>query len=385
MFSQFNQQYLWSLGVMSGTSLDAIDLAMLKTDGEIIIEHGAVKNIAIPDDLRQKLQDLMGEQALTCNQKLIKPTIHNNINIDFLSIEQQYSNLVANAICEFIADITDKPDIIGFHGQTIIHRPHQAITWQLGNANIIAQQTGIGVISDFRRRDMAAGGQGAPLVPIYHAALAHNLPKPIALLNIGGVANVTYIGDAGELIAFDTGAGNALLNDFVRSHTGENYDDGGKYAAAGKADLGIVEQALQHDYFNKTPPKSLDRNQFDAQISNAISELGLHDGAATLMQFTVASIIKSQQFFPKPAKKWVICGGGVHNKAMMQSLQSQLNVLTQFNVPVIASEQLGWRSDFVEAEAFAYLAVRSLRGLPLTFPSTTGVNHAVTGGVFCQS
>jgi anhydro-N-acetylmuramic acid kinase len=360
----FNQQYLWSLGIMSGTSLDAIDLAMLKTDGNSIIEHGDAHSVPIPSDLQNELRNLMQQTAA------------HNITSDFLQMEQRYSELVAEAVLEFIKKHEIQPDIIGLHGQTIIHRPLEGITWQLGNANIIAQRTNIGVISDFRRRDMAAGGQGAPLVPLYHVALCEKLPKPIAIVNIGGVANVTYIGEDSELIAFDTGTGNALINDWVQAHTGEPFDDEGRYAATGNPDLSIVQNALSHLYFAAKPPKSLDRNDFN---SNMVEGLNLHDGAATLMQFTVSAIAASQKHFPSCPKQWVICGGGAHNKAMMAALANQLPS------PVIPATNLGWRSDALEAEAFAYLAVRVLIGLPLSLPSTTGVAYPITGGALHQS
>ena len=359
----FNQQYLWSLGIMSGTSLDAIDLAMLKTDGTSIIEHGDAFSVPIPTDLQQELRSLMQQTAA------------HNITCDFLHIEQRYSELVAEAVLNFIKAQKIQPDIIGLHGQTIIHRPLEGITWQLGNANIIAQRTNIGVISDFRRRDMAAGGQGAPLVPLYHAALCEKLPKPIAILNIGGVANVTYIGENDELIAFDTGTGNALINDWVQTHTGDPFDDEGRYAASGNIDASIVQNALSHPYFASSPPKSLDRNDFNLSM---VEGLNLHDGAATLMQFSIAGIMEAQKHFPTPPKQWVVCGGGAHNKAMMAALAKQLPA------PVIPATNLGWRGDALEAEAFAYLAVRALIGLPLSLPSTTGVAHPITGGALHQ-
>jgi anhydro-N-acetylmuramic acid kinase len=344
---------------MSGTSLDAIDLAMLKTDGETIIEHGLSKCVPIPPALQEELWDLMQGRG------------------DFLSIEDKYSRLVAASIKEFIDDPkVQYPDVIGLHGQTITHRPQDGLTWQLGNPNLVASLTGISVVADFRRRDMVFGGQGAPLVPIYHMALSSDLPKPLAVVNIGGVSNVTYIGMHGELIAFDTGVGNALLNDWVYAHTGEHYDLDGRYAIAGSVHHHIIEKAMKHPYFDSNPPKSLDRNAFSLDM---VAGLSLEDGAATLTQFTVSSIADSRKYFPQQAENWVICGGGVHNPAMMQSLNQELQR------EVISADVVGWRVDSVEAEAFAFLAVRSLRGLPLSMPSTTGVSHAMTGGIFCQA
>jgi anhydro-N-acetylmuramic acid kinase len=359
IFTSFNKPYLWSLGVMSGTSLDAIDLAMLKTDGEVILEHGLSTNIPIPPALQEELWDLMQGKG------------------DFLSIEDKYSRLVAHAIKEFIVDPkVQYPDVIGLHGQTITHRPSEGLTWQLGNPNLVASLTGIGVVADFRRRDMVFGGQGAPLVPIYHAALAADLPKPLAVVNIGGVSNITYIGAQTELIAFDTGVGNALLNDWVYAHTGEHYDADGRYAGAGAVHSHIVEKAMEHPYFAAKPPKSLDRNAFSLDM---VAGLSLEDGAATLTQFTARSIAIAQRYFAQTPLHWVICGGGTHNPAIMNALSDELQQ------EIISADAVGWRIDAVEAEAFAYLAVRSLRGLPLTLPSTTGVSHALTGGVFCQA
>jgi anhydro-N-acetylmuramic acid kinase len=294
---------------------------------------------------------------------------------DALRIEHDYSQFVATQIAHFLKNSPNQPDIIGWHGQTIIHRPQEGITWQMGNPALLVDALHIPVIHDFRRRDMAAGGQGAPLVPLYHAALAHSLPKPLAIVNIGGVANVTYLGEHDFISAWDTGTGNALLNDWIVQHTGQQYDPEGRYAAAGTPDAARLSHAMQHPYFAAPPPKSLDRNAFTLAIAQGLS---LEDGAATLTAFTVETIASAARHFPDTAKQWVVCGGGAHNTTMMQMLCARLNH------PALRATDLGWRTDALEAEAFAYLAVRSLRGLPLSLPTTTGTRYAVTGGVLCQ-
>lgn len=348
---------LWSLGVMSGTSLDGLDMALLHTDGERIIAHGAAKTVSFPQSLQQDIYSFMAG------------------NGDALRIEHDYSQFVATEIAHFLAGCACQPDIIGWHGQTIIHRPDEGITWQMGNPALLVEHVRIPVIYDFRRRDMAAGGQGAPLVPLYHAALAHNLPHPLAIVNIGGVANVTYLGEDDVISAWDTGTGNALINDWVVRHTGEYYDADGRYAAAGKVAWERVQTAMQHPYFSAPPPKSLDRNAFTLEM---VEGLSLEDGAATLTAFTVEAIASAADHFSKKAQQWVICGGGAHNATMMQMLSARLNH------PVVLASTIGWRGDALEAEAFAFLAVRSLKGMVLSLPTTTGVRYAVTGGVLCQ-
>lgn len=351
-------QPVWALGLMSGTSLDGVDAALIKTDGEKVVEFGEALTLPMPRDLIGALQELMmGDQA------------------DWLMIERRLTLLHAEAVKKLLdkaklaaADV----GIIGFHGQTIIHRPREGVTWQMGNPALLAEETGIPVVGDFRRADVAAGGEGAPLVPLYHAALAETLEKPIAVLNIGGVANVTWIGADGRLIAFDTGPGNAMLNDWMKKRTGMLYDRDGKIAETGKLANALIEEYLQHPYFEQLPPKSLDRGEFSLET---IKHLSTEDGAATLTQFTAEAVFKAQEHFPDRPKRWLITGGGRHNPTMMAAIRSLLEHITTV-------ENVGWRGDFLEAEAFAFLAVRSLRKMPLSLPSTTGANRAVTGGAF---
>jgi anhydro-N-acetylmuramic acid kinase len=236
---------------------------------------------------------------------------------------------------------------------------------------LLAQATAIDVVNDFRTADVRAGGQGAPLVPIYHAALAKDR-APVAVLNIGGVANVTFIARDGSLIAFDTGPGNAPIDDWALKYTGKPVDEAGAIAARGRVNENVVTRLLQSDFFAKPAPKSLDRMDFSLEMAR---NLGVEDGAATLTAFTARAIAKARDHFPEIALTWIACGGGRHNPVMMRELRAALGSAT-----VIVAEDAGWRGDFIEAEAFAYLAARSLRGLPISFPTTTGVRRPISGG-----
>jgi anhydro-N-acetylmuramic acid kinase len=353
-----------SIGLMSGTSLDGVDVALIKTDGENVVQRGP--NFTYPYTAQQQA---MLRQAL---QDATVMTDRNQRLGCLTEIEEELSQWHVGALEKFF-ELTNYDnsmiDVIGFHGQTVLHKPLQKLTVQLGLGKIIADTFLIPVVYDMRGADVAAGGQGAPLVPAYHRALAKN--PPIAFVNIGGVANVTYVGAKGELLAFDTGPGNALINDWVHKYTGKNFDEGGALASAGTVAQKHLVAAMAAPYFNQRPPKSLDRNSF-AHMS--FEGLSVENGAATLTAFTAKSIAAAAQWFPKPVKKWVICGGGRHNAALMAMLKLEL----QSCVP---AEVLNLNGDSMEAEAWAYLAVRSLRGLAISFPGTTGVSTEMTGGI----
>src|SRR5699024_2910454 len=261
---------------------------------------------------------------------------------------------------------------LGFHGQTILHEPEAGRTWQIGDGALLAELTGIPVVCDFRSADVAAGGQGAPLAPLYHAARAAGLPRPLAVLNLGGVGNVTWIGDdTDDLIAFDTGPGNALLDDWARRHAAMPCDLDGALAAAGRVKDAVLDQLMQHSYFEAVPPKSLDRDAFDPA---PLEGLGVADGAATLATFTVEAVQRALQHLPAPPLRWLVTGGGRHSPVLMQRVAARLGT------PVQPVEAVGWNGDALEAEACAYLAARSLAGLPLSRPGTTGVPRPMSGG-----
>lgn len=347
------RESFWALGLMSGTSLDGIDAALIKSDGERIIETGPSLTLPYEEDFRKKLRALLGQSTWPSE------------------IEHELTKLHAEAI-EMLKEKSKgiSTRLIGFHGQTIHHDPSRKITIQIGKGDLLARLTGIDVVNDFRSADVMEGGQGAPLVPIYHAALAQTLPKPLAILNIGGVANVTWIGEGDELLAFDTGPGNAMIDDWVNRHTGKSYDTNGSIASRGKIDEALLASYLSHSYFDRPAPKSLDRNQWKLPDGN----LTLEDGAATLSAFSVAAIEMAQDWFPQPVNRYLVAGGGRHNHFIMELLQDRLGVSVE---PV---EKMGWDGDALEAQAFGFLAIRSFYKLPLSFPGTTGVPRAMSGG-----
>jgi anhydro-N-acetylmuramic acid kinase len=356
-----------SLGLMSGTSLDGIDVALLKTDGEGVVGRGPSATFNYDESQQMLLRQALDE-AKQIQHRHERPG-------SLAEIEQKLTRWHTEAVQQFLQKnnlTSSNIDIIGFHGQTVIHRPEVFLTVQLGDGAALAKKTGIDVVYDMRAADVAAGGQGAPLVPAYHRALA--VEKPVAFVNIGGVANVTHIAADGYLTAFDTGPGNALINDWMKQHRGLAFDDKGQTAARGKISISHLKAALDSPYFAKRPPKSLDRNSF-AHLD--FSDVSVEDGAATLTAFTAHAIARAANWFHEPAKSWVICGGGRHNATLMAMLCEILPM-------VQSAEDLGMNGDSMEAEAWAYLAVRSLKGLPLTFPGTTGVKTELTGGVACK-
>ncbi len=353
-----------SIGLMSGTSLDGIDVALIRTDGENFVERGPSMTYPYSAERQALLRQALKDAAVITDRTQRSGCL--------AEVEEELTHWHVGALERFF-EATDYDntmiDVIGFHGQTVIHKPELKLTVQLGLGQIIADTFLIPVVYDMRADDVAAGGQGAPLVPAYHRALAKN--PPMAFVNIGGVANVTHIGANGELLAFDTGPGNALINDWVHKRNGQTHDEGGALALAGNISAKHLKAALENPYFQKRPPKSLDRNSFE---SFSVEGLSLENGAATLTAFTVHSIARAARWFHEPVKTWVICGGGRHNAAIMQGLREILG-------NVQSAEDAGYNGDSMEAEAWAYLAVRSLRGLPITFPGTTGVASELTGGI----
>ena len=351
------------IGLMSGTSADGVDAALLRTDGRAVAEAG--ENLFLPyaDALRADILALMrgvGDEA-----KVAKSITDVHIQAVNALIKK------ANVSRETVA-------LVGFHGQTIRHAPAEGITVQIGEPARMAAELGIPVVADFRTNDVKHGGQGAPLVPLYHAALAHALPKPVMVVNIGGVSNATWIGEAGEIIGFDIGPGNALIDDWVFTHTGKRCDEDGELAARGVADNAIVREFLRDPYFLADAPKSLDRLHFAASVHALMDGQGLslEDGAATLTHMTAAAIGLSFGAVPANPRQVLICGGGRRNPTLMGLLKACVNA------PVAAVEEVGWDGDMLEAQAFAYLAARSVQGLPLSLPTTTGVKEPMTGGLY---
>jgi anhydro-N-acetylmuramic acid kinase len=347
---------------MSGTSLDGVDAAWIDTDGETIVALGPTATIPYERKMRIDLrQALKVGPSLAANSALIK------------SLTERLTDTHADAI----EAIGRQADLIGFHGQTILHRPAQRRTWQIGDGQALASRVNIPVAFDFRSADVAAGGQGAPLAPIFHAAMARDLPKPLAVLNIGGVANVTWIGADGTLMACDTGPGNGPLDDWAAQHTGEAFDRDGALAASGTPDEAVLDRLLAHAYFARPAPKSLDRLDFAQALRDSGAQaLSPADGAATLASFTARAVAVTA--LPEKPVRWLVCGGGRHNPAIMAALRANLPA------PVDPVEAVGWNGDALEAQCFGFLAARVLAGLPLSFPGTTGVGGPMMGGRIVQ-
>jgi anhydro-N-acetylmuramic acid kinase len=344
-----------ALGLMSGTSLDGIDAAVIKTDGESIIFFGPFESKSYSSEFKSRLRAEFGNRTVPKD------------------LEEDLTHLHADFVKEIYAKnrlSSEKIDVIGFHGQTIFHEPKNKFTLQIGSGALLADLLGSTVVNNFRGADIAAGGEGAPLVPVYHQALAKNFDGPTAVVNIGGVANVSYI-STDCLLAFDTGPGNALIDDIVKQKTGKNFDENGFFAKQGKVNLKILSGLLGDSYFKRKPPKSLDRNEFNLL---GTKELLVEDAAATLAAFTAQTIAQSSQYFPKPVQRWLVTGGGRHNLFIMDEL------IKRVDAKVVPVEKFGWNGDAIEAQAFAFLAVRALLGLPLSFPGTTGVQEELTGG-----
>jgi anhydro-N-acetylmuramic acid kinase len=352
---------LLAIGLMSGTSLDGVDAALIRTDGVSTVESLGAVTVPYDEDLRSNIRDAIRRAEWLPN-------------IDPLT--SALTRVHANAVATLLASVgvpLNSVHVIGFHGQTILHRPESGMTWQIGDGAMLADLTGVDVVSDFRSADVESGGEGAPLAPIFHAAIAAKLEKPVAILNIGGVANVTWIDADGamSLLAFDTGPGNAMIDDWMLTHMGTPMDDGGALAARGRVHDDILAELLQNDYFDRSPPKSLDRNDFSAK---PVAGLSPSDGAATLSAFTAAAVARALDHFPTAPVRWLVCGGGRRNATLMSMLA------TRVQAPIEPIEAIGWDGDSLEAQAFGYLAVRHLRGLPISFPTTTGVSAPMSGG-----
>jgi anhydro-N-acetylmuramic acid kinase len=357
---------LLAIGLMSGTSMDGVDAAIMRTDGRAALDVGPAITIPYDDALRAGIRANLGKETAPA---------------DLVGRITNAHTAAVRALLTASGFDAAQIDVVGFHGHTILHRPDRRQTVQVGDAQALADAVGIPVVFDFRAADIGAGGQGAPFAPLFHAVMADPLDRPLAVVNIGGVANATWIGagfdvrspnpDLTEIVAFDTGPGNALLDDWMILRTGRSFDPGGETALAGAPDLGLVDRLMEHGYFGVAPPKSLDRNAFHAED---LAGHSTEDGAATLAAFTARSILAAARHYPAPPGAWFVTGGGRHNAAMMTALADGAGV------PVLPIEEAGWNGDALEAQAFAWLAVRSLEGLPLSLPATTGVPRPLTGG-----
>jgi anhydro-N-acetylmuramic acid kinase len=351
-----------AVGAISGTSMDGIDVALVETDGEGVARPGAGATYPYPPDLRAQLQAVIADPARAEHDPLDE-------------IEAAVTDAHCDAVLRLLAENGVDPQrvaLAGLHGQTVFHRPERRFTRQLLDGARAARRLGIDVVNRFRHADVAAGGEGAPLVPLYHQALAQGLERPLMVLNWGGVGNVTFLGE-GDPVAFDTGPANALIDDWVSRRLGRAYDADGAVAAAGRADAAMGAALMDNPFFDRPAPKSLDRNDFHRR-ARIVERLGVEDGAATLAAFTVEATAAALRHVPAAPARWLVTGGGRLNATLMRRLGERLGVTVE---PV---EAVGWDGDYLEAQCFAYLAARSRRGLPLSLPSTTGVPAPATGG-----
>jgi anhydro-N-acetylmuramic acid kinase len=344
------------IGCMTGTSCDGLDIAYIETNGEIISKFGASHTFKFENTF--------------C--KLLKTRI--NLNSPNYNLDTKISDQIAinhiECLRQFIRENNLKPDAIGMHGQTVYHHPKTQTSLQLGNAQMVASAFNIPVVAQFRQNDLANGGQGAPLVPIYHKALSNHMEHPIAFINIGGVANITFI-NGDELIAGDVGPGNALIDDHMLKLSGIPLDENGKTALLGTVQQNILQEWQQDKFFNKPLPKSLDRQHFHGFLKD-ITNLNIADGAATLSALTCFGIINALKKLPE-FRKIIICGGGRHNRFIMQNLKNEF-------ANVVGSETLGINPDALEAQMIAYLTARFFYKIPSSFLNTTGAKTPTIAG-----
>ncbi|MDE1900333.1 MAG: anhydro-N-acetylmuramic acid kinase [Alphaproteobacteria bacterium] len=349
-----------SLGLMSGTSIDGIDAALIETDGHDHIRVLGFKGMAYTPEFRQKLRAHLGNKRGAADPAVA-------------AFERELTERHADIALNLMRETGINADLIGFHGQTLYHNPAERLTVQIGDGALLARLTRTPVVNDFRSADVRAGGHGAPLVPLYHRALLAGIKKPVLILNIGGVSNITWVNGDGDddILACDVGPGNALIDDWVLRHTGHPYDKDGLLAAAGTVDMDAVNRTLAIDFFKTAPPKSLDRDNFRRYVPE---NLDAADGAATLTMITARAVAAALPFLPQVPAAIYVAGGGRHNITLMRWIGD----VTGLDVRSV--DELGWSGDGLEAEAFAWLAVRSVLGLPFSLPQTTGTPHPTTGG-----
>ncbi len=368
---------VWAVGLMTGTVLDGmIDIASIRTDGQDVAEFGPWALTPYPTDLQALLAEAV-HAALDWRFTGPEPAV-------FAEAERALTQAQSEAVAGFLAQNglgREEVAVVGFHGQTVLHRAPEpgrpGDTRQLGDGRLMADLLGIDVVYDFRTADMRAGGHGAPLSASYHVALLRQLgmDAQTAALNLGGVGNVTWWAGGDDFVAFDTGPANGPINDWIKRHGSGEMDLDGAVAQRGRVDGARLSAMLDHPYLAAAYPKSLDRYDFTADMADGLS---LEDGAATLTAFTAGTVGRSLDLLPTRPKRLIVCGGGRKNPAIMAALR------TYASVEPVPAEAVGWRGDAVEAECFAYLAVRSVAGLPISFPRTTGVPSPIPGGVLAK-
>lgn len=364
-----NSRHYLALGLMSGTSADGIDIALIKTNGENQILLKSFGNYSFSKEFTKKMK-----------KNFTKKINKKNLKKKYKELEKEFTNLNYLAIKEFLKKKKinkNNIDVIGFHGQTISHNPQQGYSYQLGDSKRLSNLLKIKVVANFRDNDIKYGGEGAPLTPIFHYYLTKKIKKKICFLNLGGIANITWIDHTKqkkgveETLAYDVGPCCSLLDDWVSFKTNERYDNCGNYAKKGKPNLKIVQTYLKNNFFLQKPPKSLDRSDFSIKI---LKHLSLHDGSATLSKFIIECLKNSLTFLPSKPDLFIVSGGGRKNNYLMNQIS------TQIETRVKLSEDFNWNGDSIEAYAFGFLSVRRLLKLPVSFPRTTKVLKPMIGG-----
>lgn len=348
---------------MSGTSMDGIDMSIIKTNGEEIINNSKNFYYEYSKSFKIKLHDFVNKFDI------------NKINSkSYKKLNDQFAKVTNRAICNLL--YSNKIDLIGFHGQTIYHNSNIRKSIQIGNPNLLFNQFKVPIVYNFRENDLINNGEGAPLAPIYHKLIIekNKFKQPSIFLNIGGISNLTYW-DGKSLIGFDTGPGNCLLDDYIKINTNNFYDKDGMIASKGSPSYKLIKNLLKDPFFDKKPPKSLDRNYFNSSLKFITeANLSIEDAMSTLVEFTIKSIFNSLKFLPKEIKSVFISGGGYHNKYLNSKL------IERFKNKIINNNLCDIDIDFIESELIAFIATRSFYKLPITFPTTTGVSKPITGG-----
>lgn len=366
-----------AIGLMSGTSADGVDASIISTNGRKIFDFGDFLTIDYNKEERQLIKSAYRIDLRNCSleEKKLVEKVSNIITEKHI--------YAVNAILEKMSLNSDDVDVVGFHGQTIVHKPSENYTLQIGDAQKLCKETKIDVVYDFRSNDVKNGGQGAPLIPVYHRVLTKDEPKPLVVLNIGGVANLTYIGkNEDDMLGFDTGTGNAMINDWVYKYKALEFDDKGKIAKSGKLNKKILEKLTSHEFFNKKPPKSLDRNDFIKELELELKDLSFEDGVRTLSEFSVYGVKKAFDFFVQKPEKIIVVGGGAYNDFLLERIEEVCKTKTVS----YKNDQKGYNPNRIESDGFALMAARRIYDMPISWKKTTGVNlKSCIGGKFCMA
>ncbi len=364
---------MYSLGIMSGTSLDGLDISLIKSDGEKKIFPIYNITYSYSQEFKNEINFFI-KYINTIDPKKIK------VLKEFKLLERKVNHFLLEKINLFFNAFelsSELINIVGLHGQTVFHCPKNKLSIQMGCAEFLARSLKIPCVSNFRNADILAGGQGAPLVPIFHKAIFKKKKKfNLAVVNIGGISNITWLGKKDRILSSDIGPGNTLIDQFCEKKFNVPFDKNGFFSSKGNVNEKLLDSWMKYPFIKKQIPKSFDNFFFKLDNFFKSEEINNYDFIATLTKFSSNLIINSEIYFEEEIDKWVICGGGAKNKTILKNLKDSLK-------KVITSDQLGWNSNFIESQAFAYLAVRKKKNYFSSFPETTGVKEpTVCGDIF---